>query len=319
MTTNKNRIRFQRGKSRKSHRGPDGAGRAASLLRALAVAAGAALVIGCLSPARGITGEAPVAEPGPAGVPAADSTASLHVVTLPAGLLVFVGGEPVGRSPLLLNGLPPRRVRVRVLRDDPRRYDHDRDEADVSLAAGQTAEAYFDLRPPLVLETGPRGADVAARQRGVPGDSLLGAAPLLLPRVLLPGRLFLIQHACCADTTVSGSDLLRLAEEAGTARVSLRAIPRSVVSPPTGTPIYRRPWFQWGLVAAGAGLTGASALLKREGDRWYDRYLGSSDRRVLGEYFDRAVHYDHLSLAALGVGQALFTGGLVLLVSHSSR
>jgi hypothetical protein len=88
---------------------------------------------------------------------------------------------------------------------------------------------------------------------------------------------------------------------------------------PTGTPIYRKRWVQWGLVVLGAGLTGASAILKREGDRWYDRYLDSSDRSVLDEYFDRAVHFDRLSLASLGVGQALFTGGLVLLVSHSSR
>jgi hypothetical protein len=69
----------------------------------------------------------------------------------------------------------------------------------------------------------------------------------------------------------------------------------------------------------GAGLTGAAALLRREGDQWYDRYLESSDRRVLDTYFNRAVHYDHLSLVSLGVGQVLFTGGLFLLVSGSGR
>jgi len=64
-----------------------------------------------------------------------------------------------------------------------------------------------------------------------------------------------------------------------------------------------------GLVAVGAALTGGAALLRREGDHWYDRYQTSSDRRVLDEYFDRAVHYDHLSLASLASGQVLFTGG----------
>ena len=83
--------------------------------------------------------------------------------------------------------------------------------------------------------------------------------------------------------------------------------------------MYRRRWVQWGLVGVGAVLTGAAALLRREGDQWYERYLESSDRRVLDSYFDRAEHYDHLFLAALGVGQVLFTGGVVLLVNGSDR
>ena len=83
--------------------------------------------------------------------------------------------------------------------------------------------------------------------------------------------------------------------------------------------MYRRRWVQWGLVGVGAVLTGAAALLRREGDQWYERYLESSDRRVLDSYFNRAEHYDHLSLAALGVGQVLFTGGVVLLVNGSDR
>jgi hypothetical protein len=84
-------------------------------------------------------------------------------------------------------------------------------------------------------------------------------------------------------------------------------------------PLLRRRWLQWGLVGVGAVLTGTAALLRREGDQWYDRYLASSDRRVLDSYFDRAVHYDHLSLASLGVGQVLFTCGVVLIVSGSDR
>jgi len=84
-------------------------------------------------------------------------------------------------------------------------------------------------------------------------------------------------------------------------------------------PFHRKRWVQWSLVGVGAVLTGTAAILRREGDQWYDRYLESSDRRVLDAYFDRAVRYDHLSLASLGLGQVLFTGGLVLLVSGSGR
>jgi hypothetical protein len=99
----------------------------------------------------------------------------------------------------------------------------------------------------------------------------------------------------------------------------MRRVAQTLAAPARRPPVYRRPWLQWSLVGVGAGLTGAAALLRREGDQWYDRYLESSDRRVLDTYFNRAVHYDHLSLVSLGVGQVLFTGGLFLLVSGSGR
>jgi len=248
-----------------------------------------------------------------------DSTASLHVETLPSGLLVFLDGDPVGRSPFFRSGLRAGRVRVRVLRDDPRRLDRGQDVADVELQAGDTTRVVFDLRPPVAVETVPYGAEVVTRRSSEAGDSLLGGTPLALPASLLPDRRFRFHHPCCADTALEGSALLALAREAGTARITLRPFSLPMPVPKPGRPIYRRRWVQWGLLALGAGLTGTSALLKREGDRWYDRYLGSSDRRLLDGYFDRAVHYDHLSLAALGTGQVLFTGGLVLLLSHSSR
>lgn len=295
------------------------------LLVGLLGAALAALQVGvCLPAPAGAT--APPAEGSSvadlsAAAPASpDSAAFLHVETLPPGLLVFVDGDPVGRSPLTLSGLRAGRVaHVRVLRDIARRFDRNRDEADVRLSPGDTARTAFDLRPPIALETDPARADVAVRRAGPPGDSLLGTTPLLVPPAELPERLFLFHHPCCADTSLGGTALLALAAREGTARIVLRPLSLPSPAPKSGRPIYRRRWVQWGLLTLGAGLTGASALLKRQGDRWYDRYLDSSDRRVLDDYFDRAVHYDHLSLAALGTGQALFTGGLVLLLSHSSR
>lgn len=318
MTT-RNRFRAIEGSVPERHRRRIGAARAAAILAATAGTAVVALLLGSLVPARAGAAAAPLAAPGPAVVAPPDSTAALRVETMPPGLIVFVDGDPVGRSPLTVAGLRADRVRVRVLRDDPRRVDRARDEADVRLAFGDTTAAFFDLRPPVTVETEPLGADVTVRRPEIAGDSLLGDTPLAVPRSLIPDRFFLFHHSCCADTVLAGSALLALAAEEGTARVALRPALLLPAAASSGRPIYRRRWVQWGLVLVGAGLTGTSALLKREGDRWYDRYLDSSDRTVLEGYFDRAVRYDRLSLVALGVGQALFTGGLVLLVSHSSR
>jgi hypothetical protein len=297
---------------------------AGARLRALAAGLpGAVLLLGSLGTARA----AVEPQAGPESRTTAGSTAALglppaflRVETLPAGLIVFVNGDPVGRSPVVVGNLQGTAARVRALRDDQRRFDLQRDEAVVHLVPGDTALVEFDLRPPVAVETAPRGADLATRGPGAAGDSAIGSTPAVIPRSLFVGRSFLFHHPCCADTAVSGTALLELAGAGGTARVALRPISIPERSQGRGgRPFYRSRWLQWGMVLAGAGLTGASALLKKQGDRWYDRYLDSSDRSALPGYFDRAVHYDHLSLAALGVGQALFTGGLVLLVSHGAR
>ena len=150
-------------------------------------------------------------------------------------------------------------------------------------------------------------------------DSLLGETPIGVSPVLLEGSRFRFRAPDHADTAVSGDSLLDMGQASGSASVSLRRVTQTLPAPARRPPVYRRPWLQWSLVGVGAGLTGAAALLRREGDQWYDRYLESSDRRVLDTYFDRAVHFDHLSLLSLGVGQVFFTGGLFLLVNGSGR
>ena len=250
-------------------------------------------------------------------MPPADSSAALRVTTLPSGLPVLVDGEPVGRSPLLLSSRSPGRVKVRVFREDPRQFDRAADEMWVTLEPADTALAAFDLRPPVVLETRPSGAGAFLRPDR--GDALLiGRTPVPLSPAEYPGRLFLFRHPCCADTTVAGDALLAQAGLRGTALVELRRVVPLAVPPVGGKTRWNRRWLQWGLMGVGAGLTVAARLWKREADRWYDRYLESSDRRVLEGYYDRAVLYDRRSVAALVSGQVLFTGGLVLLVSQRS-
>ena len=230
---------------------------------------------------------------------------------------MFVDGEPVGRSPLLLHPLVPGRVRVRVLREDPRQFDLSTDETLVAIERADTALVQFDLRPPVVLETLPPGATALVRGSGA-GERRIGDTPLPVPPADLPDRLFLFRHACCADTLIAGSALLDVSASRGTALVALRRITPIAVPSERRPPLWRRRWVQWGLVGIGAGLTGAAGLWKGDADRWYDRYLESSDRRLLEGYYDRAVRSDRRSLTALCAGQALFTGGLVLLVGQHS-
>ncbi len=222
-----------------------------------------------------------------------------------------------GRSPLGPIWVPSKTVRVRARLDDPRAFDPAHDETQVTIQPGATSRVFLDLRPTLMLRTAPEPAEVFRIIEG--RDSLVGETPIPLSPAFLEGRRFLLRAPDHADTTFTGESILALRQSDGRAVVSLRRTAETLPPAAPLIPIYRRRWLQWSFVGVGAVLTGASALLRREGDKWYDRYMESSDRRVLDTYFDRAVHYDHLSLAALGVGQLLFTGGVVLLVNGSDR
>jgi len=214
--------------------------------------------------------------------------------------------------------LTAKTVRVRALPEDPRHFDDASDAAQATIRPGVTTRVFLDLRPRVMLRSTPEPAQVFRAPLAGP-DSLLGETPLAVSPLLLEGNRFRFHASDHADTAVSGDSLLDMGQASGSASVSLRRVAQTLAAPARRPPVYRRPWVQWSLVGVGAGLTGAAALLRREGDQWYDRYLESSDRRVLDAYFDRAVHYDHLSLLSLGVGQVLFTGGLFLLVSGSGR
>jgi len=223
-----------------------------------------------------------------------------------------------GRSPLGPIWIPAKTVRVRALRDDPRRFDSASDEALARIEAGVVTHVFLDLRPSVMLRSVPEPARVY-RVTGAARDSLLGETPLSLRSAFLEGNRFRLEARDHADSVLPGEALLALEQSGGRVAVFLRRVAVTLPPVPPRTPLLHKRWLQWGLVGIGAALTGTAALLRRDADRWYDRYLESSDRRVLDAYFDRAVHYDHLSLASLGVGQALFTGGLVLLVNGSGR
>lgn len=264
-------------------------------------------------------GAPPAAGGDSTAIPGEIRHAWLRVDTVPPGLLVFVDGDPVGRSPLDSIPFEPGIVHVRVRRDDARRFDRESDERTLTLRPGELSRVSLDLRAPVALESVPEGAEVFSGEGASAAPSAsVGETPLRLAPAILAERTFRLSSAGFADSVLPGASILALAERHGTATVALRRTAPLLLEQERGRSFFKRRWVQWGLVAVGAGLTGASALLKHQGDLWYDRYLDSSDRRVLDTYFDRAVHYDHLSLVSLGIGQAVFTGGLVLLVSGSA-
>jgi hypothetical protein len=242
----------------------------------------------------------------------------LVVETSPPGLLILIDQVEAGRSPVGPIWIPAKTVRVRALRDDPRRFDSGSDEALAALQPGVVTRVFLDLRPSVMLRSVPEPARVY-RIVGTATDSLLGETPLSLRSALLEGNRFRLEARDHADSVLAGESLLSLDASTGRVAISLRRVAETLPPSPRKTPLLRKRWLQWTLVGIGAALTGTAAVFRRDGDRWYNRYLESSDRRVLDTYFDRAVRYDHLSLVSLGAGQALFTGGLVLLVNGSGR
>lgn len=252
--------------------------------------------------------------------------ATLRVATKPAGLVVLVDGVRVGRAPVGPLWVPAKTLRVQALSEDPRRFEPGRDTLQVTPRAGDALDVTIDLRPSVLLRSDPEPAELfqetaAFRAEARPGgDSLIGRTPLRLLPSRLEGRAFRLALAEHADTLLSGDFLLAQAPEGGTATVRLRRIaPHLAPEPPRAPPLYKRRWVQLATIGLGAALTGASAVLRHEADRWYDRYLASSDSREIPRLYDRTSHYDRLAGASLASGQVLLTAGIFLLVTSAGR
>jgi hypothetical protein len=182
--------------------------------------------------------------------------------------------------------------------------------------------ATIDLRPSVLIRAVPEPAALFLEDGGSAGsDSLLGQTPYRALPYRLERRAFRIVAPEHADSTLSGEWILARAPQGGTVTVALRRVvaPHMSPEPPRSPPLIRRRWFQLALIGAGAALTGTSAILRHEADRWYDRYLGSSDPAQIERFYDRTAHYDRLAGASLGSGQALLTAGIFLLVTSATR
>jgi hypothetical protein len=249
------------------------------------------------------------------------AVATLTVETKPPGLVVLVDGVRVGRAPVGPLWVPAKPIRVQALADDPRRFEPGRDTVLVAPVAGQAITAVIDLRPSVLLRTIPEPASIVLEDAGGAGrDSLLGQSPLRLLPSRLERRALRMEAAEHADTTLIGETILALSGTGGPVTVALRRVaPHLPLAPARPPPLYRRRWFQLALIGAGAVLTGTSAVLRHEADRWYDRYLESSDPREIPRFYDRTTHYDGLAGVSLGTGQSLLTAGIFLFVTSGSR
>lgn len=246
--------------------------------------------------------------------------ASLRVETLPPGLLVVVDGVRVGRAPVGPLWLPAKRVLVQALPADPRRFEPGRDGATLTLTRGRDTTIVLDLRPSVLVRSVPEPALVAVVD---PVSHRMEAPAAETPIRLLPsalmGRAIRLEASAHADTTFSDEALLALAAAGnGVATIALRRVaPDPLPATAKRKPVWRRTWVRLSLIGIGAALTGSAAVLRREGDRWYERYQSSSDPDAIPGYFDKTVHYDRLASASLGAGQVAITLGLLLLVTES--
>ena len=245
--------------------------------------------------------------------------ASLRVETLPPGLLVVVDGVRVGRAPVGPLWLPAKRVLVQALPLDPRRFEPGRDGATLTLTRGRDTTIVLDLRPSVLVRSVPEPALIALvhpvshRLEGPASET-----PIRLLPSALAGRAIRLEASAHADTVFSDEALLALAAAGdGVATIALRRVAPDPLPMMKRKPIWRRTWVRLSLIGIGAALTGSAAILRREGDRWYERYQSSSDPDAIPGYFDKTVHYDRLASASLGAGQVAITLGLLLLVTES--
>jgi hypothetical protein len=265
-----------------------------------------------------------VLQPGAAGPDSA--YASLRVETIPSGLIVLVDGVRAGRSPVGPLWLPAKPARVQALSEDPRRFDTGRDAALVPLAPGRDTTIVLDLRPSVLLRTVPEPALLTLRDRTVGAedrDTILGETPLRIIPGRVERRALRLEADDHADTTLAADALLAMAAAGGggPVTIALRRVNLSAPAPADGRkpPLLRRRWVQYALIGVGAALTGSAAILRREGDRWYERYLSSSDPEEIPGLYDKTIRYDRLAAGALGAGQVAITAGLFLLVTGASR
>jgi hypothetical protein len=257
----------------------------------------------------------------PEGARPDSAVATLRVETRPSGLMVLVDGVRVGRSPVGPLWVAAKTIRVQAIPEDPRRFEPGRDTVVVAPGPGESVTATIDLRPSVLIRAVPEPATLFLEDGGAGGsDSLLGETPYRALPYRLERRAFRLASPEHADSTLSGEWILARAPQGGTVTVALRRVaPHMPPAPPPKPPLIRRRWFQLTLIGAGAALTGTSAVLRHQADRWYDRYLGSSDPAEIERFYDRTAHYDRLAGASLGSGQALLTAGIFLLVTSVTR
>jgi hypothetical protein len=259
-------------------------------------------------------------QPGAAGPDSA--FVSLRVETIPPGLLVLVDGVKVGRSPVGPLWLPAKMMRVQALPEDPRRFEPGRDGAVLTLARGRDTTLVLDLRPSVLVRSIPEPATLALLDPSSPAaENAAGQTPIRLLPAALTRHSLRFDAAEHADTILAGEALLRMADAGGgVATIQLRrVVPAHPLVVARGKPLLRRTWVRLSLIGLGAALTGSAAILRREGDRWYERYQLSSDPDLIPGYYDKTIHYDRLASAALGAGQVAITAGLFLLVVGSDR
>jgi hypothetical protein len=246
--------------------------------------------------------------------------ASLRVETVPSGLLVLVDGVKAGRAPVGPLWLPAKLVRVQALPEDARRFEPGRDGAVLTLARGRDTTIVLDLRPSVLVRSVPEPALLALLDPASPGAKVLGETPIRLLPSTLSGRSLRLEAPEHADTVLAGEALMNLARaRSGVATIALRRVAPAPVPMARGKPLLRRTWVRLSLIGIGAALTGSAAILRREGDRWYERYQSSSDPDRIPGYYDKTVRYDRLASASLGAGQVAITAGLFLLVTGSDR
>jgi outer membrane protein assembly factor BamB len=233
--------------------------------------------------------------PAPARSDGSDS-ASVSVISRPAGLGVLVDGVFAGWSPVDSVRVEPGIHHVAVRDSAGRLVAPPRAEEWVRLEAAEHKEVYLSTNSDVFVESLPIGATVSA------GPQYLGTTPLTVPRTVETTLRF--RHPGYADTLVA-------LDAVPSSRLRVRLLPvggPALPLPPRHEHVswYTKDWVRWGAplltLAAGA----AAVLLREEANDAYDAYLVTGERRARESHLDRAERYDRRSLVAWISAEAFF-------------
>jgi hypothetical protein len=245
----------------------------------------------------------------------------IGVDTTPAAARIWINGIDAGLSPVAPVEVPSGRNVVRAFRGDPRRFEPVADGLEADLAPGETLFVRLDLRPPILLRSRPEPASITLLPMHPDlSEVAVGKTPLRLAPGRLEGWRVRVGAYGYADSLLMGAALVAGADDAGGAlAIELRSLGLPPPAPPPGPSLLGRRWFQWALIGAGTAMTAGAAILRHEGDRSYDRYLGATRPSEIERHYDRTLRYDRWASVSLGVGQVALTSGLFLFVSGIGR
>jgi len=224
----------------------------------------------------------------------------LRVTTEPSGAFVFVDGELMGPSPLMVGvSAGEHRVWFRSL-PPPEFEPQPIPIRKITVPPGDTLQVAETVGSVSYLTSEPPGASI------VQGSEIIGVTPAAIRWGRDTGEIQLL-----ADFHLPARVSLARFVPGNTVHVALEKDPVSAVAP---APDRSSPgWLPWGILAASGVSAGLAVALKSVADDEFDRYERAALPGEMARRIDRANRYDRYSSVAWVAAEAGVVVGFWLL------